>query len=136
LIFKEKMIQQVQTDQAPLPGGHYSQATIFNGMIFVAGQLPIAPGQTGAVPESIEDQPRPVFQNIQAVLLAAGSDLQHVLQATIFISDIKLWGRVNALYTEAFGMAKPARAIVPVKELHYGCKIEMTVIAAQRQEGA
>ena len=124
------MIQYVQTDKAPLPAGHYSQATVFNNMVFVAGQLPIKPGSTEKIPGPIEEQARQVLENVKQVLLAANSDLDHVLRVTIYISDIELWGPVNAIYTEVFGQSKPARAIVPVKELHYGYAIEVTVVAA------
>ena len=124
------MIQYIQTDKAPLPAWHYSQATVFNNMVFVAGQLPIKPGSTEKIPGSIEEQARQVLENVKQVLLAANSDLDHVLRVTIYISDIELWGPVNAIYTEVFGQSKPARAIVPVNELHYGYAIEVTVVAA------
>jgi 2-iminobutanoate/2-iminopropanoate deaminase len=124
------MIQYIKTDKAPLPAGHYSQATVTNGMVFVAGQLPIVPGSKEKIPGPIADQARQVIENMRQVLLAADSDLDHVLRVTIYISDMELWGAVNDVYTKAFGDAKPARAIVPVKDLHYGYAIEMTAIAA------
>ena len=124
------MIQYIETDKAPLPAGHYAQASVFNGMVFVAGQLPIKPGGRGKEVGSIEEQSRQVIENVKNILEAAGSDLEHTLRVTIYISDIELWGKVNAIYTEAFGKATPARAIVPVKDLHYGYSIEMTAIAA------
>ena len=127
------MIKYIQTDKAPLPAGHYSQATVFNNMIFVAGQLPIKPGSSDKTPGPIEDQARQVLENVRQILLAADSDLDHVLKVTIYISDIELWGAVNAIYTEVFGDSKPARAIVPVKDLHYGYAIEVTVVAAVKQ---
>jgi len=125
------MPNYIKTDQAPLPAGHYSQATVHNGMVFVAGQLPIKPGDKTRAVGSIEDQTRQVIQNVKAILEAANSGLDQVLRVTVYISNIELWGKVNDIYTEAFGTAKPARAIVPVKDLHYGFGIEMTVIAAQ-----
>ena len=127
------MIKYIQTDKAPLPAGHYSQATVFNNMIFVAGQLPIKPGSSDKTPGPIVDQVRQVLENVRQILLAADSDLDHVLKVTIYISDIELWGAVNAIYTEVFGDSKPARAIVPVKDLHYGYAIEVTVVAAVKQ---
>lgn len=127
------MIQHIETSNAPLPAGHYSQATVTNGLIFVAGQLPIVPGSKEKIPGPIEAQARQVIENVRQVLLAANSDLNHVLRVTIYISDMELWGTVNDIYTEAFGTAKPARAIVPVNDLHYGYAIEMTAIAAVKE---
>lgn len=124
------MIQHIQTENAPLPAGHYSQATVTNGLIFVAGQLPIVPGSNEKKPGPIAIQAKQVIENVRQILLAANSDLDHVLRVTIYISDMELWGAVNEVYTAAFGTAKPARAIVPVNELHYGYAIEMTAIAA------
>lgn len=127
------MIQYIETPNAPLPAGHYSQATVTNGLIFVAGQLPIVPGSKEKNPGPIDVQARQVIENVRQVLLAANSDLDQVLRMTIYISDMDLWGIVNDIYTEAFGTAKPARAIVPVNDLHYGYAIEMTAIAAVKE---
>ena len=123
-------MKPVTTPAAPAPGGHYSQAIVHGGVVYVAGQLPIDP-RTGA-PQlgPIEDQTRLVLDNIAAILEAAGSSLEHVLKATVYISDIALWGRVNTVYAEMFGAHQPARAVVPVAALHHGCQIEIDVIAA------
>ena len=69
----------------------------------------------------------------EAVLQAAGSDLEHVIQMTIYVSDIELWGRVNETYARVMGEHRPVRAIVPVKELHFGTLIEIQAIAAVKQ---
>ena len=79
---------------------------------------------------AIEEQTELALMNVEAVLNAAGSDLQHVLQMTIYISDIDLWGRVNEAYARVMGDHRPARAIVPVKDLHFGTQIEIQAIAA------
>lgn len=120
----------IQTSNAPIPAGHYSQAVVHNGLVFVAGQLPINPKTDEKVVGSIEEQTRQVLQNTAAILEAAGSSLQHLLKVTIYLSDMALWGRVNAVYTELLGSHKPARAVVPVNELHYGFQIELEAIAA------
>lgn len=122
-------LQIVETPNAPLPAGHYSQAMIANGLVFVAGQLPIKPETKEKVLGSIEDQTLQTLQNVKAIVEAAGSDLQHVAKVTIYIADIELWDGVNKVYTEFFGTHKPARAIVPVKDLHYGFKIEIEAVA-------
>jgi 2-iminobutanoate/2-iminopropanoate deaminase len=122
-------IKTVLTADAPAPGGHYSQAVVYNGLVFVAGQLAIkANGER--VLDSIEAQTEQAMANVAAILRAAGSDLSRLLKVTIYISDIDLWGAVNQVYTRLMGEHRPARAVVPVKELHYGFQIEVEAIAA------
>lgn len=123
-------IQTVFTEQAPAPGGHYSQAIVHNGLVYVAGQLPIKPGSTEKIVGPIEEQAAQTLANLAAVLRAAGSDLNRLLKVTIYISDIEQWGKVNEVYTRTLGAHRPARAIVPCKELHYGFQIEIEAIAA------
>lgn len=77
----------------------------------------------------IETQTELALRNVENVLNAAGSNLSRVLQFTIYISDIELWGEVNKKYAEVMGDHRPARAIVPVKDLHFGTKIEIQAIA-------
>lgn len=80
----------------------------------------------------IGEQAELALRNVEAVLQAAGSDLDHVLQFTIYVSDMELWGAVNAPYARVMGDHRPARAIVPVKDLHFGTKIEIQAIAAAK----
>lgn len=123
-------MQRVETQTAPIPAGHYSQAIVHNGFVFVAGQLPIVAGQTEHRPGPIEEQTERTLRNVQAILEAAGSGLDRVVQMTIYVSDMELWGKVNATYARIMGAHRPARAIVPVNDLHYGYKIEIQAIAA------
>ena len=81
----------------------------------------------------IGEQTELALRNVEAVLKAAGSDLRHVLQFTIYVSDMELWGAVNAKYAEVMDDHRPARAIVPVKDLHFDTKIEIQAIAAQAE---
>ena len=78
---------------------------------------------------SIEEQTELALRNVEAVLKTAGSDLTKVLQMTIYVSDMELWGAVNATYARVLGDHRPARAIVPVKDLHFDTKIEIQAIA-------
>jgi len=127
-------MQKVLTTEAPSPAGHYSQAIIFNGLVFVAGQLPLDP-KTGEIVEGgIEPQVRQTIQNVESILLAANSDLHHILKTTIYIVDTKYWPEVNRIYAELLGDHKPARAVIPCGELHYGALLEMEVIAASSDE--
>lgn len=82
----------------------------------------------------IGEQTELALRNVEAVLKAAGSDLQHVLQMTIYVSDIELWGKVNEVYARVMGGHRPARAIVPVKDLHFDTKIEIQAIAARNAQ--
>ena len=125
-------IQPVLTPNAPVPGGHYSQAIIHNGLIYVAGQLPIDPATGEKKLGSIEEQTEQVLTNIREILLAVGSDLNHVLKMTVYVSDISLWGKVNEVYARMLGEHRPARAVVPVRELHHGFLIEIEAVAAVR----
>ncbi len=119
----------ITTDAAPIPGGHYSQAVVHNGFVFVAGQLAFVPGQKEHTPGPIGEQTERTLRNIEAILQAAGSGLDKVVQMTIYVSDMEMWSEVNATYARIMGSHKPARAIVPVKALHYGYGIEIQAVA-------
>lgn len=82
----------------------------------------------------IETQTELALRNVEAVLKAAGSDLSNVLQMTIYVSDIELWSKVNEVYARVMGEHRPARAIVPVKDLHFDTKIEIQAIAAKKED--
>ncbi|WP_345249177.1 Rid family detoxifying hydrolase [Nibrella saemangeumensis] len=125
------MINQIETPNAPLPAGHYAQATVWNDLIFVSGQLPINPVTKEKMTGPIEEQTRQVLENVKAIVEAAGSDLSHVLKTTVYIADISLWDQVNATYAGFFGDHRPARAVVPTKELHFGFLIEIEAVAVR-----
>ena len=128
----------VSTRNAPTPAGHYSQAVIHNDLVFVSGQLPVNPetmpdGRQASekVVSSIEEQTLLALNNLNAILEAAGSSINRVMKVTVYISDISLWGRVNAVYSDFFKDHMPARAVVPTKELHFGFQIEIEAIASK-----
>jgi 2-iminobutanoate/2-iminopropanoate deaminase len=127
-------IKSVLTPNAPAPAGHYSQAIVHHGLVYVAGQLPIDPATGEKKVGPIEEQTEQTLNNIRAILQAAGSDLDRVLKMTVYISDISLWGKVNEVYARVMGDHRPARAVVPVKDLHYGFQIEIEAIAALNAE--
>ena len=123
-------IRIVSTPEACKPGGHYSQALVHHGTVYVSGLLPIDP-QTGEKKlGAIEEQVEVALCNLAAILKSADSDLDHVLKVTVYISDIELWPKVNAAYARIFGAHKPARAVVPTRDLHFGFKVEIEAIAA------
>ena len=122
----------VQPADQPKPKGHYSPGIEHDGLIFVSGQLPMDLKTREPFTGAIEGQTELALLNVEAVLEAAGSDLNHVLQMTIYVSDMELWGKVNETYAKVMGEHRPARAIVPVKDLHFDTKIEIQAIAAKR----
>jgi 2-iminobutanoate/2-iminopropanoate deaminase len=122
-------MRQIQPENIPVPKGHYSPAIEHNGLIYVSGQLPINHKTGVAETGSIELQTELALRNVESILRAANSDLQSVLQMTIYISEMDDWGKVNEVYQRILGEHKPARAIVPVKDLHFGTKIEIQAIA-------
>ena len=123
-------MQIISTNKAPQPAGHYSQAIEHGGIIYVSGQLPIHPGNHSKHVGSIEDQTEQALTNLEAILRAAGSSKDRVLKVTVYISDITMWDRVNNVYSRFFGEHRPARAIVPTRELHFGFQIEIDAVAA------
>jgi 2-iminobutanoate/2-iminopropanoate deaminase len=123
-------MKDVFTNNAPRPGGHYSQAVVHQGLVYVAGQLPIKPDSRDRYVGSIEEQTEQVLANLEAILRAADSGRDHVLKVTVYVSDIALWGRVNAVYARFFGEHRPARTVVPTRELHYGFQVEIDAVAA------
>jgi 2-iminobutanoate/2-iminopropanoate deaminase len=123
-------MEKIFLQNTPPPAGHYSPGIIHNGLVYVSGQLPMDLETRVPFTGAIEEQTELALRNVEAVLHAAGSDLQHVLQMTIYVSDMELWSSVNKKYAEVMGDHRPARAIVPVKDLHFDTKIEIQAIAA------
>ncbi|RMF31969.1 MAG: RidA family protein, partial [Bacteroidetes bacterium] len=100
----------IQTEQAPAPVGPYSQAVVHNGVLYVSGQIAIDPASGELRTRTIEEETRQVLQNLGAVLQAAGCSFADVLKCSVFVSDMNLYGRINAVYAEFFGEENaPAR---------------------------
>jgi len=123
-------MERVQPDNWQIPAGHYSPGIIHNGLVYVSGQLPMDLETRVPFDGPIGEQTELALRNVEAVLKAAGSDLENVVQMTIYVSDMEFWGEVNMAYARVMGDHRPARAIVPVKDLHFGAKIEIQAIAA------
>ena len=122
-------IKRINTPNAPKPAGHYSQATVYNGLVFVAGQLSILPNGEHKF-GSIEDLTEQALRNVHEILKAAGSDWDRVLKINISIADINLWEGVNKVYSRILGEHRPARAVIPTGKLHYEFLIEIEAVAA------
>lgn len=121
---------EVRTDDAPAPVGPYSQAIRLNDLVFASGQIPLDPRTGKIVQGEIEDETRQVLSNLKAVLEASGASLASVVKATVYLTDMSLFPRVNAIYAEAFDSdPAPARATVEVSALPLGAHVEIDAIA-------
>lgn len=109
--------------------GHYAFATIHQNTVYVSGQFAINPETTEKEFGPIEEETLQALKNVEMIVEAAGSKKEKILRMTLYISDIELWDKVDAVYTEFFGEHKPARTVVPTNALHFGFKIEMDAIA-------
>jgi 2-iminobutanoate/2-iminopropanoate deaminase len=123
------MKKEIKTDKAPKAIGPYSQAIVANGFVFVSGQIPIDPATGDLNTGTIEDQSRQVLRNVAAVLEAAGSSLDNVVKAGVFLADMNDFARMNAVYAEFFKAPFPARAAVQAARLPKDVRIEIEVIA-------
>lgn len=122
-------MQFIHTSNAPEPAGHYSQAVLHNGLIFVSGQLAIDPQTRQPLHLNAGEQLTKALQNTEQILLAAGSRRDKVLKCTVFVADVALWPEANAAYAAFFGEHRPARSIVPAGSLHHGLLVEVEAVA-------
>lgn len=121
----------IETQQAPAPIGPYNQAVQFGNLLFVSGQIPLDPQTGDLINSSIEAETEMVMRNLAAILEVAGYGFEHVLKSTIFITDMKQFGQINAVYGQYFKENAPARETVQVAALPRGVNVEISVIAAK-----
>lgn len=119
----------VKTDKAPAAIGPYSQAVIQQGTVYCSGQIALDPASMKIVSDNVEEQTRQVMQNIEQVLLEAGSNFSKVLKCSIFISDMDDFSKVNKIYGSYFTENPPARETVEVSRLPKDVKIEISCVA-------
>lgn len=119
----------VTTYDAPLPGGHYSQAVVSGNMIFVSGQLPVVPLTGDRLTGDISEQTMQALKNVLSIVKAAGGDITTIARTTIYTTDVKYWAEVNRVYADFFGALLPARSIITVAGLHHGCLVEIEAVA-------
>lgn len=122
----------IQTNNAPAPVGPYNQAVQFGNMVFISGQIALNPASGELVMESIEKETTQVMDNLIAVLSEAGMDASNVLKTSVFVSDMNMYSRINAIYSKYFDDdTAPARELVEVANLPKFVNVEVSAIAAK-----
>ena len=119
-----------QTDRAAVLGGPYSQAVIHNGLIYLSGQGPIDPQTNEVTLGTVEKEAELTLENIRIILEEAGSSLNNVLRVTVYLLDMKEYGRFNEVYRRYFQTDLPARTCVQAAKLPFGIRVEIDAIAA------
>jgi len=109
---------------------HYSPYVKRGDLVFTSGQLPLIDPVNKIAAEGIKEQTRLVLKKIEKILSECKLEKRHIVKTTAFITNMEDWGAVNEVYAEFFGEIKPARSIIPVSALHYGCMIELEAIAS------
>ncbi len=123
------MMKRVEVENAPRAIGPYSQATIANGFLYTAGQVPFDPATMKLVEGDIATQTNQVFDNLEAILKGGGVTLHDVVKTTVFLQDLGDFAEMNTVYAARFGDHRPARSTIQVAKLPAGAKIEIEVVA-------
>lgn len=125
------MIATIATPDAPQAIGPYSQAVVADGFVFASGQIALDPKTGEIVGDTVEAQTEQIFSNVQALLQAAGSDLEHVIKTTCFLASIEEFAAFNEVYGRYFKTHLPARSALGVAGLPKGALVEVEVIAKE-----
>ncbi len=126
---REVVMKLVTTEEAPAAVGPYSQAVVTGGLVFVSGQIPLDPRTGSPVGGTFGEQVRRALDNLAAVLRAAGSSCDRVVKVVVYMTDMELFGELNAVYEAFFGDHRPARAVVEVAALPGGMAVEIDAVA-------
>ncbi|KAI9729262.1 MAG: hypothetical protein M1834_006932 [Cirrosporium novae-zelandiae] len=121
--------KSVLTDKAPLPLPQFSQAIVYNGMIYCSGNVGIDPKTSKLVEGSVTDRAAQALSNLASILEAAGSSLENVVKVNIFLTDMANFAALNKAYDAVFQEPKPCRTCVAVKELPYKTDVEIELTA-------
>ncbi|MDR7101614.1 RidA family protein [Croceicoccus sp. BE223] len=121
----------VVPDSVP-PAGHYSAGMRHGGLLYVSGQLGARADGSHTHDQPFEVQVRAALDNVLRVLGAGGCTADDLVKVTVYLVGVENWPPFNAIYADVMGDARPARAVVPVPELHYGYLVEIEAIAACR----
>ena len=125
----EKEVVRTEHAPAPFQGAPYSQAIRVADLVFVAGQVALAPGDTQVAAASIEEQTERVMQNLGAILEEAGSGLDRLVKTTVFLMDLADFQGMNSVYARYVGDRPPARSTVQVAGLPAGARVEIEAVA-------
>ena len=120
-------MKTINTNKAPEALGPYSHATVINDLVFTSGQIPLTLDGT-IVSDDVQEQTKQVLENLTVVLKEAGSDIDSVVKATIFISDMNNFQKINEIYGNYFGETQPARSCVEVARLPKDVKVKIELI--------
>ena len=123
------MAKTIHTDKAPAAIGPYVQGKVVGNFLFASGQVPLSPETGEVIGTSIQEQTKQVLKNISAILAEAGTDFDHVVKTTCFLSDMDDFVPFNEGYATAFKTDFPARSAVEVARLPKDVKVEIEVIA-------
>lgn len=118
----------ISTTDAPKAVGTYSQAVKVGGTVYVSGQIPLDPATGELVQSSMDAQIRRVFDNLKAIVVAAGGDFSHVTKLNVFLTDLTHFALLNKIMAEYFSEPYPARAAIQVAALPKGAAVEMDCI--------
>jgi len=122
-------MKSIATEKAPAAIGPYSQAVVAGGLLFCSGQIPLDPVSGELVVGTVEQETERVMENLRGVLEAAGTDFDHLVKTTIYLTDMADFAAVNQVYGQYFSAIKPARATVAVAALPRGARVEIEAIA-------
>ena len=123
------MAKTIHTDKAPAAIGPYVQGKVVGNFLFASGQVPLSPETGEIIGTTIQEQTKQVLKNISAILAEAGTDFDHVVKTTCFLSDMNDLYRLTTFYATAFKADFPARSAVEVARLPKDVKVEIEVIA-------
>ncbi|UCD39300.1 MAG: RidA family protein [Fidelibacterota bacterium] len=123
------MRRVIHTSQAPAAIGPYSQGVCCDNLIFTAGQVPMDPATGKLVDGSFKDQVYQVLRNLSGILSAGGSDLDHVIKFTVFLTDLDNYATLNEVFEKYFTLDPPARSAVQVAALPLGAEVEIEAVA-------
>lgn len=127
-------MRNISTENAPVSIGPYSQAIEANGFLFVSGQGAAEPETREVVSDDIREQTQQVFDNLSAILEAAGASLDDVVKANVYLTDMDTYEAVNEVYAENMNEPFPARAAVEVSDLPIDIGVEIEAIAVAPSE--
>ncbi|MFB3301992.1 RidA family protein [Pseudomonas sp. AMR01] len=119
----------INTPTASKPAGHYAQAVSHGDTLYISGQLPVSPDGRHNLSASFAEQVQLALANVLAILKASGGSPEDLVKVTVYVVGVEHWPQFDQVYAAALGEHRPARAVVPVPELHHGYLVEIEAVA-------